>query len=112
MGFLEQCQGNTDQALAHYDEAASLQPQGPADYFNRAVRLAVSRRSAEAIEGFRTLIQQVPEFWQARYLLGVELAATGNNQEAQAQFSEVLRCRPDYGRMLPHTSTSPGEPNK
>jgi len=112
LGFLEQCQGNTDQALAHYDEAASLQPQGPADYFNRAVRLAVSRRSAEAIEGFRTLIQQVPEFWQARYLLGVELAATGNNQEAQAQFSEVLRCRPDYGRMLPHTSTSPGEPNK
>ena len=112
LGFLEQSQGKTDQAMAHYDEAARLQPQGPADYFSRAVGLAVSGWSAQAIAAFQTLIQQVPEFWQARYLLGVELAATGNNQEAQAQFSEVLRCRPDYGRMLPHTSTSPGEPNK
>jgi tetratricopeptide (TPR) repeat protein len=106
LGFLEQCQGKIDRALAHYDEAARLQPQGPADYFNRAVKLAASHRSAEAIECFRTLLLQVPAFWQARFLLGAELAAGGRNDEAQAQFSEVLRYRPDYAQMLPHLSGS------
>lgn len=112
LGFLEQCQGRTDQAMAHYDEAARLQPQGPADYFNRAVRLAVLHRSAEAIDCFRTLLQQVPEFWQARYLLGVELAAAGSTNEAQMQFSEVLRQRPDYAQMLAHAPASRSERNE
>jgi tetratricopeptide (TPR) repeat protein len=101
LGFLEQCQGNIGEALAQYEKAARLQPQGPADYFNRAVNLAALHRSAEAIECFRTLIQQVPDFWQAHYRLGVELAAAGSRDEARIQFSEVLRCRPDYAPMLP-----------
>jgi tetratricopeptide (TPR) repeat protein len=106
LGFLEQRQGNIERAMASYDEAALLQPQGPADYFNRAVRLAALHRSAEAIECFQTLLVQVPAFWQARFLLGAELAAGGRNDEARAQFSEVLRYRPDYAQMLPHLSGS------
>ena len=106
LGFLEQCQGKTEKAMAHYDQAARLQSRGPADYFNRAVRLAALHRSAEAIECFQTLLLQVPAFWQARFLLGAELAAGGRNAEAQAQFSEVLRYRPDYAQMLPHLSGS------
>jgi tetratricopeptide (TPR) repeat protein len=102
LGFLEQHRGNIERALVHYDEAARLQPQGPADYFNRAVILAASHRSAEAIECFRSLVLQAPAFWQARFLLGAELAANGRHDEAQAQFSEVLRYRPDYAQMLPH----------
>ena len=88
-------------AMAYYEQAAKLQPQGPPDYLNRAVKLAAFHRSVEAIECFQTLIQQVPAFWQARFLLGAELAGAGRNEEAQAQFSEVLRYRPDYAPMLP-----------
>jgi tetratricopeptide (TPR) repeat protein len=106
LGFLEQRQGNLDRALAQYDEAARLQPQGPADYFNRAVKLSAAHRSAEAIECFRTLLQQVPAFWQAHFLLGAELAAGGRNAEARAQFAEVLRYRPDYAQILPRLSGS------
>jgi tetratricopeptide (TPR) repeat protein len=106
LGFLEQRRGNFERAMASYAEAALLQPQGPADYFNRAVKLAALHRSAEAIECFRTLLLQVPAFWQARFLLGAELAAGGRNDEAQTQFSEVLRYRPDYAQMLPHLSGS------
>jgi tetratricopeptide (TPR) repeat protein len=102
LGFVEQRQGNMEEAMTHYEQAALLQPRGPADYFNRAVKLAASHRSAEAIECFRNLVQQVPAFWQARFLLGAELAANGRNDEAQAQFAEVLRYRPDYAQMLPH----------
>ena len=39
-----------------------------------------------------------PKFWQARYLLGGELAAEGKIEEAQAEFSEVVRIRPDFAR--------------
>ena len=102
LGFLEQRRGNIERAMANYDKATRLQPQGPADYFNRAVKLAASHRSAEAIECFRALLLQVPAFWQARFLLGAELADGGRNDEARAQFSEVLRYRPDYAPMLPH----------
>ena len=109
LGFFEQRQGNLDRALAYYDEAARLQPQGPPDYLDRAVRLAAAHRSAEAIERFRTLVQQVPAFWQARYLLGVELAGMGRTSEAQAQFSEVLRYRPDFAPLLPQFAASGGE---
>jgi tetratricopeptide (TPR) repeat protein len=117
LGFVEQRRGNIERAMASYDQAALLQPQGPADYLDRAVRLAALHRSAEAIECFRTLVAQVPAFWQARFLLGAELATGGRNDEAQAQFSEVLRYRPDYAPMLPRLSGSapikperPGEP--
>ena len=106
LGFVEQRRGNIERAMVHYDEAARLQPQGPADYFNRAITLAALHRSAEAIECLRALLLQVPTFWQARFLLGAELAAGGRNDEAQAQFAEVLHYRPDYAQMLPHLSGS------
>jgi tetratricopeptide (TPR) repeat protein len=109
LGLLEQRQGKLDQAMSYYAEAARLQPQGPADYFNRAVSLSTLHRSAEAIECFRTLIQQVPDFWQARYLLGMELAGVGRSTEAQAQFTEFLRYRPDYTRMVPAFAAPKGE---
>jgi tetratricopeptide (TPR) repeat protein len=109
LGFLEQRQGKLDQAMSYYAEAARLQPQGPADYLNRAVSLAAFRRSAEAIECFWPLIQQVPDFWQARYLLGMELAGVGRSAEAQVQFTEFLRYRPDYTRMVPAFAAPKGE---
>ena len=39
-----------------------------------------------------------PNFWQARYLLGVELAADEKLEEAAAQFREVVRLRPDLAK--------------
>ena len=41
LGFLQQNQGETDAAMANYQKAASLEPEGPADYFNRANIAAV-----------------------------------------------------------------------
>jgi tetratricopeptide (TPR) repeat protein len=113
LGLLEHLQGKLERAMVHYEAAARIQPQGPPDYLNRAVRLAQAHRSAEAIDCFRTLLQQVPAFWQAHFLLGAELAAGGRNAEAQAQFAEVLRYRPDYAQLLPRLSASmPDTPEK
>lgn len=97
-GFMEQCEGKMDQAMAHYHTAADLQPNGPAAHFHQAVALAAAHRRDDAIDYFRNALWMNPKFWQARYLLGVELAAGGNMEEAQAQFAETVRIRPDFER--------------
>ncbi len=96
LGFLELSQRNLDRALIYYRQAAQLQPQGPADFFSRAVAQAGLGRHREAIDYFRTLLPYAPELWQARYLFGVELATQADMEDAQAQFAEVIRYRPDY----------------
>jgi tetratricopeptide (TPR) repeat protein len=98
LGFMEQCDGKLDQAMAHYHEAADLQLNAPADYFYRAVASAAELRNDDSISYFRDAVWMNPNFWQARYLLGMELAEAGKIDEAQAQFSEVVRIRPDFER--------------
>lgn len=101
LAFLEQHDGRTAQAMQDYDKAATLQPQGPGDFLDRAVRFSAMHRSAEALNCCLALVQQMPSLWQAHYLLGQELAAAGRTDEAQREFSEVLRYRPDYAQLLP-----------
>jgi tetratricopeptide (TPR) repeat protein len=95
-GFMEQCDGNLDQAVAHYDKAAELQPDGPLAHFNQAVALAAAHQGDDSVGYFRNAITMNPKFWQARYLLGCELAGEGRVEEAQAQFSQAVRIRPDF----------------
>ena len=84
------------QAAVYYQRAARLQPQGPADYFNQAVAFSALGLRARAVEAFGMVIQLEPGFWQARHLLGVELATQGKIEEARAQFSAAIRYRPDF----------------
>jgi tetratricopeptide (TPR) repeat protein len=98
LGFLEQSDGELDQAMAHYHTAANLQPNAPDDYFYRAVASAEELHNDDSINYFRDAVWMNPNFWQARYLLGDELAAEGKIEEAQAQFSAAVRIRPDFER--------------
>jgi superkiller protein 3 len=75
-----------------------LQPEGPAGYFSKAVGLANQGQSADATKLFQAAIWMNPSFWQARYLLGVELTRGEHVQEAEAQFAEVVRLRPDLAK--------------
>ena len=63
---------------------------------SRADVLAAHGRRAEALLSLREAIRLRPGFWEARYLLGVELALQENIEEAKEQFSEVVRLRPEY----------------
>jgi tetratricopeptide (TPR) repeat protein len=96
LGFLEQIQGEPDAAMASYQRAAALEPDGPADYFNRANLAASAYRWDEVITCLSWAVNARPPFWQARYQLGIQLAAKGEFEEAQKQFSEVIRYRPDF----------------
>ena len=86
------------EALAQYELAEQLQSEGPVAYFNKAVGLANEGHSIEAIKLFQAAVYMNPSFWQARYLLGIELTRGNHLQEAEAQFSEVVRLRPDLAK--------------
>jgi tetratricopeptide (TPR) repeat protein len=96
LGFLQQDQGQNEAAMVNYQKAANLEPEGPADYFNRANTAAALYRWDEVIACLRAVVKAKPEFWQARYQLGIQLAAKGKTEEAQTQFSETIRYRPDF----------------
>jgi len=96
LGFLQQNQGEINAAMANYQKAANLEPEGPADYFNRANTAAALYRWDEVIACLRAVVKAKPEFWQARYQLGIQLAAKGKTEEAQGEFAEAVRYRPDF----------------
>ncbi len=96
LGFLQQNQGDLAAAMANYQKAASLEPNGPADYFSQANVAASLFQWDEVIACLSAAVKARPEFWQARYQLGVQLAAKGEMEEAQREFSEAIRYRPDF----------------
>jgi tetratricopeptide (TPR) repeat protein len=96
LGFLRQNLGETADATANYQIAANLEPEGPADYFNRANIAASLYQWDKAIVCLRAIVATKPQFWQARYQLGIQLAAKSENEEAQNQFLETIRWRPDF----------------
>jgi tetratricopeptide (TPR) repeat protein len=96
LGFLDEDQGNTAAAMANYQKAADLEPDGPADYFNRANIAAGMYQWDKAIADLEAVVKTKPEFWQAHYLLGIQLAANGKNAEAQREYMEAIHYRPDF----------------
>lgn len=96
LGFLQQTLGETGAALGNYETAAALEPDGPADYFCRANLAATAYRWDDVIEYLGRAIDARPQFWQARYQLGIQLAAKGESDAAQKQYLEVIRYRPDF----------------
>lgn len=94
LGFLEHYEGKLDQATAHYREAAELQPSGPLAYYYQAV----CHQGGEAVQDFQAAIAMDPSFWQARYWLGMELISESQIDDAQAQFTQLVRLRPDFAR--------------
>ena len=85
-----------DTALAHFREILRLHPQDAMPHFKLANALAVVNQRTEAMESLRKAVELNTSFWEARYLLGVELATQEKLQEAQLQFLEVTRLRPDF----------------
>jgi Flp pilus assembly protein TadD len=53
-------------------------------------------RRSEALEKLREAVRLQPAYWEARYLLGVELALDGSIQQAAEQFSEVVQLNPNH----------------
>lgn len=96
LGFLQQNLGKMDAALASYQKAARLQPEGPPDYFYRANVASSAHRWEEVIACLRGVVKVKPEFWQARYQLGIQLAAKGETEAAEREFLQTIHYRSDF----------------
>src|SRR5262249_23345806 len=97
LGFQLQNEGKMDEARQNYAKAAALEPEGPADYFSRANEARSLFGGVDPVECLKAVIRVKPEFWQARFQLGKQTGARGENEEAGKQFSETIRYRPDFG---------------
>jgi len=62
----------------------------------RALFSASEQSFAEAVPEFTEAVRLDPAFPEARYYLGLSLAALGRVPEAAVQFQEALRLRPGY----------------
>jgi tetratricopeptide (TPR) repeat protein len=96
LGFLLQNEGKLDAARENYAKAAGLQPEGPADYFSRANEAPSPFQKVDAVECLQGVARAKPDFWQARFQLGMQLAARGDTESARKEFAEAIRYRPDF----------------
>ncbi len=96
LGQIAASEGRLEAALAQFEAAIDRRPESLGVYLRRAdVLMALKRRDA-ALESLRDAIRLQPSFWEARYLLGIQLATDGNVADAQTELAEVVRLRPEH----------------
>ncbi len=85
-----------DEALAAIDTGLKATPNDLQLRFQRAVVLADSARTGEAIETFETLAQEFPELPEPHNNLAVLYAARGELDRARAALEDAVRALPSY----------------
>jgi len=68
--------------------------------------LVTQDRRSEAQNYLRQAIALHPDYWEARSLLGVEMAAQGDIAGEREQFSQVVQLKPDH--VLAHLNLGVG----
>lgn len=90
--------GQPEIVLARTRKAVQAKPDDPLERFKLANVLAALHQTNQALEQLEATVGLKTNFWQARYLLGVELGAQGKLPEAQQQFATVVQLEPGYTR--------------
>lgn len=89
-------QQHYSQALAAYQQAASLQPRAAAYAASVATALARLNRNAEAIAEYRRAIELQPDFQAAHFELAGLLVAANQIAEAEREYAESVRLDPRH----------------
>jgi protein O-mannosyl-transferase len=84
----------TDEALAHCEQAVSLFPANPIFHARAALAFARAGRHDRAIAEWRESVRLAPTALDARLGLADALLAGGENGEAIAQCNEILKLQP------------------
>jgi protein O-mannosyl-transferase len=87
--------GETDQSLHYYYEAARISPGDPADLYNAANAFAKLGRWDEAIVIYHRVLQVTPNDPDILNNLGFALAQNHQLPEATTCFESVLKLKPD-----------------
>src|SRR5262245_15056736 len=86
--------GRSDEAMVHYDEAITLQPDYADAYYNRGTVLLAKGRVDEAIADLAKTLEMHPYDADAHTSLGNALLQKGSPREAIAQYVTALALAP------------------
>lgn len=87
--------GQTDEAMAHYQTAIKIQPDYAEAHNNLGYSLLQKGQIDEAITHFQTAIKIHPDYADAHDNLGGALLQNGQVDEAIIQFQKTLALQPD-----------------
>lgn len=96
LGQVFQREKNYESAMAQYTLARKQRPTEAKVLVQMADLQASQNNRGEALKSLQQAVELRPSYWEARYLLGVELAGIEKVPEALAQFHEVVKLKPDY----------------
>jgi tetratricopeptide (TPR) repeat protein len=94
-GELPEAQGKYEAAIALYQKAAALDPEGWKSHEKAASLLQQRGKIAEAIEHYRIVVQLNPNAVDARDNLAAELVNQGKTGEAVQHFRKLLELAPE-----------------
>jgi protein O-mannosyl-transferase len=92
--------GETEEAIAHLQDAVRLKPDHAGAHENLGLLLARAGRSAEALAELREAVRLRPESNAARAALAGLLATAGRDGEAVAEYEAALRSAPGDPDLL------------
>jgi predicted O-linked N-acetylglucosamine transferase (SPINDLY family) len=95
LGNAFRAQGQTDQAIAHYERALSLHPDFAEAHNNLGLALAARGRIDQAIAHYERALSLHPDYAKAHNNLGLALAARGRIDQAIAHYERALSLNPD-----------------
>src|SRR4029434_2979820 len=87
--------GQSDEAMAHYEEAIRLQPYYADAYYNRGNILFAKGRIDEAIADWEKTLQMQPNDADAHTGLGTALLRKGSLHGAIAYYEKALALAPE-----------------
>lgn len=88
--------GNSEQALAHYERFVAMRPSFAPAHVNRAFALARLGRAPEAEQAYRRALELAPADADAAFFLGLLLERQGRHEEAEALFRSCTKIAPDF----------------
>lgn len=94
LGVIAQQQGESEQALRHYQRACQLRPDIPRYHYNLACLYQALTRYHDAISSYQATLAQDQNFWQALENMGVAYARVGDLVEAKTAMAAAARKAP------------------
>jgi tetratricopeptide (TPR) repeat protein len=89
--------GKDDEALAHFQAAARIEPSKSCYQFNLSMAFAAVERHSEALASAQRAVELAPEDHRAAMYLGVLLTMEDRTTEAMPQFERATQLLPESG---------------